>query len=256
MISRKLNLSELRSKLKRKEPAIGSWIQTGSAEVAEILADAGYDWIMIDMEHGSISLNNLPDLIRSILLHQSIPLVRVIEGNPSNCKGALDAGAAGILIPDVRSAKQLKDVISWCAWPPAGIRGVGFSRANLYGKYFEQYKEEAQQPFIVAQIEHVEAINNLNEILDVRGLDAVFIGPYDLSASLGITGLFDHKDYIEIIDKFENIMKKSKIVFGIHVVHPDEKMLREKIESGYLFNGYGTDAMFLIESSHNPLKVQ
>ena len=144
--------------------------------------------------------------------------------------------------------------ISQSRWPPKGIRGVGFSRANLYGKYFNEYKVEASSPFIVAQIEHIDAINNLDNILNVDGLDAVFIGPYDLSASLNKTGDFNNQNFKLAINKFESFCAKYDIAFGIHIVIPDKNELLKKIDSGYLFNGYGTDAMFLIQNSENPLK--
>ena len=245
-------LNQIRKKFKAKRPSIGSWLQTGSSNIAEIMAAAGYDWLVIDMEHGSISVSDLPDLVRAIELHTCLPLVRVPDGNEVFCKNALDSGAAGVVVPDIRSADQLGKVISWCCWPPTGRRGVGFSRANLFGKNFDFYRKEAQIPFIVAQIEHVDAIKNLEEILKVPGLDAIIIGPYDLSASMGITGQFDHKHYLHAINEYEKMMKDTDVPFGIHIVQPHENVLKEKIKKGYLFNGYGTDALFLINASKLP----
>ena len=258
-ISEKLRMSDrlellhrLRKKLKNKQASIGSWIQSGSDNIAEIMADAGYDWLVIDMEHGSISISDLPNLVRAIELHACLPLVRIPEGNKFFCKNALDAGAAGVLIPDIRSPEHLKNIISWCCWPPIGQRGVGFSRANLYGKYFDDYMEEAQAPFIVAQIEHVDAIVNLEAILKVPGLDAIIIGPYDLSASMGIPGQFDNDEYYQAIYEYEKMIADSNIPFGIHIVHPEKELLQKKIGQRYLFIGYGTDALFLINASKIP----
>ena len=139
MFNRLKSLKHLRNKFKNKQVSVGSWIQTGSSDVGEIMSDAGYEWLVIDMEHGSISASILPDMIRAIELNNCLPFVRVPEKEQYFCKNALDAGAAGILIPDVRSADQMKKIVDWCSWPPTGHRGVGFSRANLFGKYFESY---------------------------------------------------------------------------------------------------------------------
>jgi len=252
MIDRITPLSRIRTKLKEHHASIGSWLQTGSCNVAEIMADAGYDWLVIDMEHGSISVSDLPDLVRAIELHACLPLVRIPEGNEFFCKNALDAGASGVMVPDIRSAEQMKNVVSWCCWPPAGHRGVGFSRANLFGKYFDNYTKEAQNPFIVAQIEHVDAINNLDEILKVPGLDAIIIGPYDLSASMGITGEFNHGEYQQMINDFEKMIMDFNVPYGLHIVQPNEKILKQNINKGYLFVGYGTDALFLVNASKFP----
>ena len=123
---------------------------------------------------------------------------------------------------------------------------------NLFGKYFDNYTKEAQNPFIVAQIEHVDAINNLDEILKVPGLDAIIIGPYDISASMGITGKFNHGKYQQMINDFEKMIMDSNVPYGLHIVQPNEKILKQNINKGYLFVGYGTDALFLVNASKLP----
>jgi len=243
---------KIREKLKNNGISVGSWMQIPSASVAEIMGNADYDWVVLDLEHGSISSNQLPDLFRAIELGNTLPLARIAQAHPKDCKQALDAGAGGIIVPMIESAEQLKSVRSACCWPPAGSRGVGFSRANLFGKYFDEYKKEAQAPLLIAQIEHISAVNNLEEILQVKGLDAIIVGPYDLSASMGLTAQFDHPDFQEVMDRILTLCQKNRIPCGDHVVQPDIKNLKKRIEQGYCFIAFSADAIFLNEAVQCP----
>ena len=198
-------IKSVREKLRGGVASIGSWMQIPHPSIAEIMGHAGYDWVAVDMEHGSIGVHQLPDLFRALELGGTLPLVRIAQGHPKDCKEALDAGAAGVIVPMIESAAQLIAARDACRWPPAGIRGVGFSRANLFGKHFEAYREESQAPMLVAMIEHVNAVDSLRDILNVEGLDAVLIGPYDLSASMGLTAQFDHPEFCEKLDSWRQI---------------------------------------------------
>jgi 2-dehydro-3-deoxyglucarate aldolase len=242
----------LRQSIASGHVSIGSWMQISHASVAEIMGQAGYDWVAVDLEHGSISIHQLPDIFRSLELGGTLPLVRLAQGHPKDCKQALDAGAGGVIVPMVESADQLEMVRNACRWPPSGNRGVGFSRANLFGKYFESYKNEAQAPLLVAMIENINGLSNLDSILKVKGLDAILIGPYDLSASMGMTANFDNPDFISAIDNIKNLCTKNHIPSGIHIVHPNPGLLTEKIKEGYRFIAYSLDTVFLYSSSENP----
>lgn len=245
-------INSIREILKSGNASIGTWIQIPHASVAEIMGDAGYDWVAVDMEHGSISANQLPDLFRAIELGGALPIVRLAQGHLKDCKQALDAGAGGVIVPMVETAAQLEAIRSVSCWPPAGKRGVGFSRANLFGKYFDSYSKEAQAPLLVAMIEHINAIENLEEILMVNGLDAILIGPYDLSASMGITGRFDEPLFQNSIKRIHALCKQHKVPVGIHVVHPDPVILKQRIDEGYQFIAYAIDALFLNTSCQRP----
>ena len=247
--SRLKSIQSIRQKLAHGECTIGSWMQINSSDVAEIMGQGGFDWVAVDMEHGSISLRDLPNIFRALELGGTLPLARITEGTLSNCKQILDAGAGGIIAPMIMDAEQLELIISWCCWPPSGIRGVGYSRANLFGKYFEDYKEEAQKPIIVAQIEHIKAIENLDEILKVQCLDAILIGPYDISASMGLTGDLEHLDVVNACKKVLDFTNGTNVSSGIHVVDADEIKLKKAIESGYRFIAYSLDAAFLNKSA-------
>jgi len=252
LINRLEIIAEIRKKLSNGNNSIGTWQQIPNASISEILGQSGYDWVSVDIEHGSISIDQLPDLFRAIELGGTLPLARIASSNSKDCKQALDAGAGGIIAPMIESAEQLENTRDACRWPPSGKRGVGFSRANLFGKYFDEYKKEAQAPLLIAQIEHINAINNLDEILQVNGLDAIMIGPYDLSASMGITSEFDNKDFVAVMDSILQLCKKYNISCGDHIVPPDPKLLEKRIKEGYRFLAFSTDGVFLNTSSSYP----
>ena len=242
----------IRQSLRNGGYSLGSWIQIPIGSVAEIMGRAGYDWVAVDLEHGSISVAQLPDLFRALELGNTLPLVRLAQGQTKDCKQALDAGAGGVIVPSVESARQLIDVRDDCRWPPAGKRGVGFSRANVFGKYFESYAKEAQAPLLVAMIEHIRAIENLEEILAVEGLDAIFIGPYDLSASMGLTAQFEHRDFQAALERVCSLAAKSQVPSGLHVVAPSIDELRQRLEQGYRFIAYSIDSVFLNHAAARP----
>ena len=242
----------IREALRDDKPSIGSWMQIPHPSIAEILGRSGYDWVVADMEHGAIDAHQLPDLFRALELGGTLPMARLAHGEPKDCKQSLDAGAGGVIVPMVESAEQLERVRDACRWPPAGTRGVGFSRANLFGGSFDAYAEEAQAPLLIAMIEHVRAIERLEEILAVEGLDAILIGPYDLSASMGATGNFDAPELIAGMERIRNVCRASRMPCGIHVVQPDPGQLAQRIAEGYRFLAYSIDSVFLRALATNP----
>jgi len=247
-------VNNLRSKLSKGVPSIGSWMQLPNSSVAEIMGRAGYDWVTVDLEHGTFSTSQLPDIFRALELGGTLPMARVAQVHPKDIKYVLDAGAKGIILPMIETGKQLEQAISWTFYPPKGTRGVGFSRANLFGKDFSSYaSDHSEDILIVAQIEHVNAIDNADEILSVKGLDRIIIGPYDLSGSMGLTAQFDHPQFFSALDKIKDRSKQFKIPLGINVVMPEPDKLKKKIQEGYLFIAYGIDAVFLFSSAENPM---
>lgn len=242
----------LRARLRAGGSTVGGWMQIPHASVAEIMGQAGYDWVALDLEHGAIAVHQLPDLCRALELGGTLPLARLAEGEPKDCKQALDAGTGGVIIPMVESAEQMHAMRDACRWPPAGHRGVGFSRANLFGKHFRSYREEAQAPLLVAMIEHVRAVENLDAILQVEGLDAVLVGPYDLSASMGVTAQFDAPALTAALQSIRTITAQRGVACGIHVVAPDPAELQLRRAEGYRFLAYATDAVFLNAAATRP----
>ena len=248
-------VANLRGKLANGHPSVGSWMQIPHASIAEIMGQAGYDWVAVDMEHGSIGVHQLPDLFRALELGETLPLARVAQGHPKDCKQALDAGAGGVIVPMIESAEQLVAVRDACRWPPAGTRGVGFSRANLFGKHFDAYLEEAQAPLLVAMIEHIRGVGHLQEILEVDGLDAIMVGPYDLSSSMGLTARFEAPEFIAALERIRTLCIEHGIPCGFHVVAPDKEMLKQRIAEGYRFIAYSIDSVFLTGATAAPYLI-
>lgn len=245
-------IQEIRDCLRSGGHTIGSWMQIPHPSIAEILGQSGYDWVAVDMEHGAIGAHQLPDLFRALELGGTLPLARIAEGYPKDCKQALDSGAGGIIVPMIETAEQLIAVRNACRWPSAGTRGVGFSRANLFGKHFDSYCAEAQAPLLVAMIEHHRAVENLERILAVEGLDAILIGPYDLSASMGLTARLDAPEFKTVVDRIRHLCGQQCVACGLHVVMPQPEILQKQIAEGYRFVAYSIDAVFLNKSAVLP----
>jgi 2-dehydro-3-deoxyglucarate aldolase len=248
-MDRQQAIKTIRERLRNGGRSIGSWMQIPNASVAEIMGQAGYDWVAVDLEHGSVSTGQLPDLFRALELGGTLPLARVAQGTGKDIKQALDAGAGGVIVPMIESAAQLLAVRDACRWPPAGTRGVGFSRANLFGMHFSGYRDEAQAPLLVAMIEHARAVDALPQLAAVAGLDALMIGPYDLSASMGLTGQFDHADFKAVLARIRAYAEAARVPCGVHVVAPSREELRERINEGYRFLAYSIDAAMLIDAA-------
>ena len=254
MMNRLQLIEEIRQKLSSGIYSLGSWMQIPNSSIAEIMGQSGYDWVAVDLEHGSISVNQLPDIFRALELGNTLPLVRLAEAQAKDCKQALDAGAGGVIVPMVEDSKQLEFIRDYCRWPPSGKRGVGFSRANLFGKFFMDYIDEAQKPLLVAIIESIKAVENLESILKVKGLDAVLIGPYDLSASMNLTAKFEDEEFLHIIEKIRTLSNQYSVACGIHVVNPKHDDLKQRIDEGYQFIAYSLDSVFLSKGCENPIK--
>jgi 2-dehydro-3-deoxyglucarate aldolase len=243
----------IKKKLSDGQPTIGSWMQLPDTSVAEIMGKSGYDWVAIDLEHGRFSQQILPDLFRALELGGTVPFVRVARSEVSDVKQALDAGAMGIILPMIESGHQLSKAISAALYPPKGDRGVGYCRANLFGGRFDKYLENiAPEIVIIAQIEHIRAVEVLDEILSLPELSGIMVGPYDLSASMGLTGQFEHPRFVEIMGKINDKTTDYKMPMGLHVVQPDPEELRRKIKEGYQIIAYSVDAVFLYQSAQYP----
>jgi 2-dehydro-3-deoxyglucarate aldolase len=244
-MNRQRKIQQIRDNLRNGGLSVGSWMQIPNSSVAEIMGQAGYEWVAIDMEHGAVAVHQLPDLFRALELGDTLPLARLAHGHAKDCKQALDAGAGGVIVPMVESGESLAAVRDACRWPPAGTRGVGFSRANLFGKNFEAYREEAQAPLLVAMIEHARAVDCLDEILSIKGLDALLIGPYDLSASMGLTANFNHAKFSRAMETIRTQAAAREIPCGVHVVAASYDELERRIDEGYRFLAYSIDAVML-----------
>ena len=237
---------------KKKNVSIGSWITLGHTSIAEIMCNAGFDWLAIDLEHSSITLSQAEEMIRVINLCNVKPFVRLTSNNPDQIKRVLDAGAEGIIVPMVNSYNDAIKAVDSSYYPPIGKRSVGLARAQKYGIGLNDYIKWKRKNFtLIVQIEHVDAIGNLEEIFSIEKIDGYLIGPYDLSASLGIPGDFKNKIFKSTVKKIVKIASKFKLKRGIHVVEPDKRIFKEKIKEGFDMIAYSLDIRMLDVACRN-----
>lgn len=246
----------LKTKLKNRELTIGSWITLGNPSIAEIMAQAGFEWLTIDMEHSVITLDIVQQLIQVIEGYDTVPLVRIGENNPNIIKRVMDAGAYGVIVPMVNTKEDAEAAVNAVKYPPIGTRGVGLARAQGYGFNFEEYSAMInEESVVIAQIEHIDAVENLEAILSVEGIDGCIIGPYDLSGSLGMPGNFDHPKVEAALKTVEEICKEKKVALGMHVIQPDYRLVVEQASKGYTFLAFSLDILFLGTICREQLKA-
>lgn len=244
----------LKEKLVKKQITIGSWLTIPHQSVVEILATAGFEWLTIDLEHAAIDISQTMNLIALIQAKGMKALVRVSKNEEVIIKRVLDAGADGIIVPTVKTAEEALQAVEFVKYPPVGKRGVGLNRAQNYGIGFAEYKNWlSNEVVIIAQIEHILSVHNIESILAVDGIDGIIVGPYDLSASMGIPGEYGHPDVVEALRKLEESTKKLGKPLGFHVIHSDYLKIMEKIDLGYTFLAFSIDFFFLGDSARSEM---
>lgn len=239
----------------KKDYSIGSWITLGNEDIAEIFVNAGYDWIVIDLEHSMISINQVGKLIRIIDLAGVVPLVRLTSNCPNQIKRVMDAGAKGIIVPNVNTVEDARMAVSSTRYAPKGIRGVGLARAQKYGNNFKQYfKWQKTEPIVIVQIEDKKALDNLNGIFSQEGVDGFIIGPYDLSCSMGMAGDFENPIFKKTIRLIRKTGYKSGCLSGIHIIEPDYNQLKKSIKDGFNLIVFSVDIRMLDVAARIPSK--
>ena len=226
--------------------SIGSWITLGHPAIAEIMATAGFDWLAVDLEHSAINIGQAEELIRTIDLKGTPALVRLSSNNAEQIRGVMDSGAQGVIVPMVKSSAEAAAAVEATKYPPVGTRSVGLARAQGYGTRFAEYFQWQQEnSVVIVQIEHILAVNNLEDILSVEGVDGYIVGPYDLSGSLGDPGNFASEEFLSAMDEIRRVSKRLGVPGGVHIVEPDPNSLRECIEEGNKFIAYSVDTRIL-----------
>lgn len=238
--------NRLKEKIKNNNLSLGSWMQIPSTEIADIFSSNNkFDWICVDLEHGNFGYEKLSDIFRIIQLNGKIPFARLKSCDTNQAQKVLDLGAMGLIIPKINNTKEINLIVEAVSHPPKGSRGHAFFRANMFGKYFFEYNKIFKTPIIIAMIETKEGLESIDEILQVKKLDGIFVGPYDLSASLGIIGDFKSKKFNYSIKKIIVSSKKYKKTLGIHVVENSNKELKNYISKGFKFIAYSMDSVIL-----------
>ena len=236
----------LKDKLRKCQRVFGGWTCFSHPSPAEIFAKMGTDFVGIDMEHTPIDEEHA---LRIIALSQGaggLCLPRVSGHDPQMIKRLLDSGADGIIVPLVNTREQAEQIFSWCAYPPVGKRSFGVARGQGYGLDYDIYTSQWNDAFsLVVQIETREAVANIEDILSVDGIDAVMVGPYDISGSLGIPGQLDHPKVQEARQKVIRACQKSGRSCGTQIVDPNMANVQSALDEGFNFIILGSDLFAL-----------
>lgn len=230
----------LRDRIAGGETVIGGWLAVPSPLVAEAMASLGFDWIAVDLEHGTMNVDQAAAAFLACERHGVAPFARLPSADPIIARRLLDNGAVGLIIPVIESADAFADFARHCFYHPDGRRGVGLSRCNLWGDTFDSYRE-GFRPFLVPQIETKAGIDAAAKIAALNEVDALFIGPYDLAASLGNPGDFTTSAFRDALNTFRSACRAHRKPAGFHQVEPDAAALEHRIEEGYQFVAFGTD---------------
>lgn len=245
--------SALKKKFKAGETTYGAWLTVANTTIAEIMAGAGFDWVLIDTEHGGFSNEGLQTCLVAFNGSPTVPMVRVGWNDHVLIKQALDMGADGILVPMVCTVEEAKAAVSACKYPPDGTRGFGPRRASGFGRATNEYVAQANQSLIVIiQIEHVDAAANVGAILDVPGIDVACLGPTDMSGSAGVLRQFDHPKVVTGINQVLDAARARGMPGSTGITWPDAEM-KKWHDKGANFVFCGDDVSLLAAAAANCL---
>ncbi|XOV86410.1 MAG: HpcH/HpaI aldolase/citrate lyase family protein [Pseudomonadota bacterium] len=234
------------------EQTIGGWLSLANTHSAEMLANAGFDWLCVDLQHGLLDYSDLRHMLPAISTTETIPLVRVSGNNPSEIMKVLDAGAMGVIVPLVNNRAEAEAAVSACMYPPLGMRSFGPVRAALYGG--RGYASEANSEIAcIVMIETREGIEKLEEIVTTPGLGGVYIGPSDLALALGLppAGDTDNELHLETVGRILETCKQHKVPVGIHT--GGLAWTQRRLEAGFNFVTLGSDAGFMMSAAAREL---
>ncbi len=226
------------------ELSIGSWCQIGHAANAEILAKAGFQWIAADCEHGEFEECDIAGFCRAVQQFQCKPLVRVQQNALMPIRRALDLGAAGVIVPLVNTVEEAERAVNAAVYPPSGIRGFAWHRGNNWGVEFESYGKSFD-PLLFVMIESKTAVDNVDAIIAVEGVDGCFIGPYDMTGSYGVLGQTEHPAIRNAFDQVAGACNRHNKIAGQHIVTPTREKVEAAVRQGFSFLALGMDSFFL-----------
>ncbi|MEO8302057.1 MAG: aldolase/citrate lyase family protein [Rhizomicrobium sp.] len=217
--------SKLKSRLRLGETTFGGWLTVPNPMIAEIMAGAGFDWVLIDTEHGGFSNEGLQTCLIAFNGSPTVPMVRVAWNDAVMIKQVLDMGADGILVPMVSSSAEARAAVSACKYPPVGTRGFGPRRASDYGRNTDGYVAQANDSVIViVQIEHVNGVADIDGILDTPGIDVCCLGPTDLSGSAGVLRQFQHPIVVDGMTRVIKAARARQMPASIGITFPEAEM--------------------------------
>jgi 4-hydroxy-2-oxoheptanedioate aldolase len=242
-------MKNLKKRIQQGETVNGCWLNLGSSLTAEIVGLAGFDWVLIDLEHGAGSEKDILFQLQALESTPTATIVRVESAEHARISRALDMGADGVMCPKIKTVEDAKAVIKGMYYPPFGNRGVAkMVRATGFGINFDQYYAESKENILgVIQIETVESLNHLDEIAALDGVDVLFIGPADLSMELGIFGQFNNPIFLEAVTNIVAAADKAGKVTGILFFNPDD--YKKYHDMGIRFIACGADATFVADGA-------
>ncbi len=248
-------MSATKEKLREGRTVCGGWVMTGNPSVVEIMAGEGFDFLGVDMEHTPINVHRFYQVALAAKGTGCDVIARLPSCDPVLAKQVLDMGAAGIIVPSVNTAAEAARSVAMAKFPPAGIRGASLCRAAGFGSRFNEYfQNHNADVLVVVMLEHIEAVKNADAILATPGVDAVLIGPYDLSASMGLAGQLQHPDVLAAQQTILNACRRHNVAPGIHVVPVDADEVKRRVGQGFRFVVCGIDTLFVREGCRAMLK--
>lgn len=240
-------MGKTKQKLQGGEPALGGWIMIGHPAIAEIMAGEGFDWIAVDMEHTSTDIRAFHEIALAMKGSDVDLLARLHSCDPVQAKLVLDAGANGIIVPSVNTREEAQCAVAMAKYPPQGVRGASLSRATDYGRNFGPYVHaHNDEVLVIVMLEHIKVVENADGILSTPGISATFIGPYDLSASMGLTGQLEHPKVLDAQRMILDACKRHGVPAGIHVVPVSPEEVQRRIEQGFRFIACAVDTEFIL----------
>ena len=239
-------VQKFKQKLKRDESVLGLFVSLESPTITEIAVHLGLDWVCIDTEHGHLDFNEVLEHLRATARSFTVALVRIQEIEQGLIKRVLDLGADGIILPQIRTAKEVERAVCFAKYPPRGVRGIGGERATLWGKDLERTKFANQNTLIVPLIETVAAGKNIQAIMSLPEVDGFFLGPADYSASAGYLGKWEAPEVSRKLLQIKDRIRKGGFPCGIVATDSENGKLR--IEQGFQMIGLGTDCGLFIRA--------
>jgi len=236
----------LKEKLRGGHPTFGLWITLGSTAVIEIAVHLGLDWVCIDTEHGDLDFRDVSGHLAAAARSSTVTLVRVQEIEQGVIKRVLDLGADGVIIPQVRTAEEVEQAVRFAKYPPRGVRGIGAERATMWGKALQRARLANQDTMVIPIIEHVEAAKNIDSILKVTDVDALFFGPADFSASAGYPGEWEGPGVAQEILRVKERIRAAGLSCGVMATNAENGRIR--LEQGFQMIGVGADCSLLMRS--------
>ncbi len=246
MIKTSEKRNNLKKQLNERKKVFAAWTSFGHPSICEVFSRSGVDFLGVDLEHSTISLEQTQQAIAVCHGSGTLVLPRIASHNMEMIKRVLDSGADGIIAPLVSNSSEVENLIKWCKYPPKGTRSYGVATAQGYGFDFEEYTRFwNESSILIIQIESIQGVENVEELLKFEDVDGIMIGPYDISGSIGVPGQLDHPDVKEACKKVISACQKAGKSCGMHIVEPTDNIVKDAFSDGYTFVVLASDVFVL-----------